>query len=304
MSASRGLEGRKVFDCIFLHDSSSRLSLVSSAVIRVFIAGLRFLCSLCPSGATAQNNVSSRSHAIFSIALKRQITAAIPPDTPCSGYKNSCSSEKAPAGVSSRVVFSLLHFVDLAGSERAKKSKTGGQHFAEGVAINSGLLALAKVIRALTQRQKKKGQQQQQQHHVPYRDSKLTRLLEPVLGGNSKALMIACVSPAEKDMNETIQTLDYAARARLIKNSPTINTTSTGDLIASLKDEIARLKRLLSAREAAGERPRLHQVAGKVAGVCSMIICSACVLPSLYPFSVCSSLILYWSLLICLPACW
>ncbi|KAL8446852.1 hypothetical protein Emag_004613 [Eimeria magna] len=210
------------------------------------------------TGATAQNNTSSRSHAIFSIFLKQQIWCS-----PSSGG-DRCAEEAMNLGGSpaasaapSRVVFSLLQFADLAGSERGKKSGTRGQRQVEGIAINSGLLALAKVIRALTQQQKRKTHhqqqqqqlQQQRQQHVPYRDSKLTRLLEPVLGGNSKAVMIACVSPAEKDLQETVQTLDYAARARLIQNNPTINTKSTGDLIASLREEIQKLKLLLSARE-------------------------------------------------------
>ncbi|KAL8425086.1 hypothetical protein Efla_001475 [Eimeria flavescens] len=215
--------------------------------------------------ATAQNNASSRSHAIFSIFLKQQISSVTPSSQGGSQKeKTAGSSDSLPAvDVSSRVVFSLLQFADLAGSERGKKSGTGGQRLAEGIAINSGLLALANVIRALTQQQKRKTLQQQQpqqqqlrQLHVPYRDSKLTRLLEPVLGGNSKAIMIACVSPAGRDLSETAQTLDYAARARLIRNNPTINTKPTGDIIECLKAEILKLKRLLSAKETAESEPR------------------------------------------------
>lgn len=210
------------------------------------------------SGATAQNNVSSRSHAIFSVTLKQQITPVCRPQGP--GIEKQSDGHKGNngSGFTSRVLFSLLHFVDLAGSERGKKSAAEGQRLTEGIAINSGLLALAKVIRALTQQQKKKGQNHQ--HHVPYRDSKLTRLLEPVLGGNSKALMIACVSPSERDMSETAQTLDYAARARLIKNSPTVNTKPTSDLIASLRQEIQRLKHLLGSKETAGDLRSLFTV--------------------------------------------
>ncbi|KAL8274697.1 hypothetical protein Esti_001412 [Eimeria stiedai] len=215
------------------------------------------------TGSTAQNNASSRSHAIFSIFLKQQIwCSSSSTGCRCAEEAVNSSGNQAASAASSRVVVSLVQFADLAGSERGKKSGTGGQRLAEGIAINSGLLALAKVIRALTQQQKRKmhehqqqQQRQEQQHqlrrqrHVPYRDSKLTRLLEPVLGGNSKAVMIACVSPAAKDLHETVQTLDYAARARLIQNDPTINTKPTGDLIASLREEILKLKLLLSARE-------------------------------------------------------
>ncbi|KAL8433243.1 hypothetical protein ACSSS7_004028 [Eimeria intestinalis] len=238
-----------------LHQGSRKRITGSSAYLR--------FCTFSTSGATAQNSASSRSHAIFSIFLKQQVRCS---SSSCGascveGALNPSGSQAASAA-SSRVVFSLLQFADLAGSERGKKSGTGGKRQAEGIAINSGLLALAKVIRALTRQQKRKmhHHQQQQQHqppqqqkqrrqHVPYRDSKLTRLLEPVLGGNSKALMIACVSPAAKDLHETVQTLDYAARARLIQNNPSINTKPTGDLIASLREEIFKLKLLLSAKE-------------------------------------------------------
>ena len=108
-----------------------------------------------------------------------------------------------------------FHFVDLAGSERAKRTGATGSTLKEGISINKGLLALGNVISALTEEGKK--------GHVPYRDSKLTRILQDSLGGNSRTSMIACVSPAEVNFEETLNTLKYAFRARNIKNKPIVN---------------------------------------------------------------------------------
>ena len=109
-----------------------------------------------------------------------------------------------------------FHFVDLAGSERAKRTGATGNTLKEGISINKGLLALGNVISALTEEGKKN-------NHVPYRDSKLTRILQDSLGGNSRTSMIACVSPAEINCEETLNTLKYASRARNIKNKPIVN---------------------------------------------------------------------------------
>lgn len=94
-----------------------------------------------------------------------------------------------------------------------KKTKATGDRAKEGIAINSGLLAMGKVIHALNDRSS----------HVPYRDSKLTRLLQDSLGGNSQTLMIACISPADSNFGETLNTLNYASRARNIKNRVMVN---------------------------------------------------------------------------------
>lgn len=102
-----------------------------------------------------------------------------------------------------------FHFVDLAGSERAKKTGATGATLKEGISINKGLLSLGNVISALTEESKKN-------QHVPYRDSKLTRILQDSLGGNSRTVMIACCSPAETNYEETLNTLKYANRARNI----------------------------------------------------------------------------------------
>ena len=110
-----------------------------------------------------------------------------------------------------------FHFVDLAGSERAKKTGATGSVLKEGININKSLLALGNVISSLTDTSKAGGM------HVPYRDSKLTRILQDSLGGNSRTSMIACCSPAETNYEETLNTLKYASRARNIKNKPVVN---------------------------------------------------------------------------------
>uniref|UniRef100_A0A3P8V674 Kinesin-like protein KIF21B n=1 Tax=Cynoglossus semilaevis TaxID=244447 RepID=A0A3P8V674_CYNSE len=128
-----------------------------------------------------------------------------------------------------------FHFVDLAGSERLKRTGATGERAREGISINCGLLALGNVISALGDQAKKAG-------HVPYRDSKLTRLLQDSLGGNSRTMMIACVSPSDRDFMETLNTLKYANRARNIKNKVVVNQDKTSQQINSLRAEIARLQ--------------------------------------------------------------
>jgi hypothetical protein len=116
----------------------------------------------------------------------------------------------------------------------------------EGISINSGLLALGNVISAL-------GDPTKKATHVPYRDSRLTRLLQDSLGGNSRTIMIACVSPADNSFNETLNTLRYANRARNIKNHAVVNRDPTTVLIASLRKELADLK--LELRALRGDEP-------------------------------------------------
>ncbi|KAA0707897.1 Kinesin-like protein KIF21B [Triplophysa tibetana] len=128
-----------------------------------------------------------------------------------------------------------FHFVDLAGSERLKRTGATGERAREGISINCGLLALGNVISALGDQSKKAG-------HVPYRDSKLTRLLQDSLGGNSQTVMIACVSPSDRDFMETLSTLKYANRARNIKNKVIVNQDKTSQQISALRAEIARLQ--------------------------------------------------------------
>uniref|UniRef100_A0A8C6N272 Kinesin family member 4 n=1 Tax=Mus spicilegus TaxID=10103 RepID=A0A8C6N272_MUSSI len=164
--------------------------------------------------STAMNSQSSRSHAIFTISIEQRKK----------NDKNSSFRSK-------------LHLVDLAGSERQKKTKAEGDRLKEGININRGLLCLGNVISALGD--DKKG------NFVPYRDSKLTRLLQDSLGGNSHTLMIACVSPADSNLEETLNTLRYADRARKIKNKPIINIDPQAAELNHLKQQVQQLQILL-----------------------------------------------------------
>lgn len=136
-------------------------------------------------------------------------------------------------------VTSKFHFVDLAGSERLKRTAAQGERVKEGISINAGLHALGNVISALGDPAKSK-----RTTHIPYRDSKLTRLLQDSLGGNAHTLMIACVSPTEYNVSETINTLQYANRARNIKNKAEINEVEIGwDDIEYLQHQLLKLRK-------------------------------------------------------------
>lgn len=134
--------------------------------------------------------------------------------------------------------YSKLNLVDLAGSERQSKTKAQGQRLKEANKINLSLSALGNVISALISKKKV---------HVPYRDSKLTRILEDSLGGNTKTLMMAAVSPADSNIEETISTLRYASRASRIQNKPKINEDPRDAKIKEFKKELDNLKRALGS---------------------------------------------------------
>ncbi|EZA53931.1 hypothetical protein DMN91_012103 [Ooceraea biroi] len=181
------------------------------------------------TGSTQMNTQSSRSHAIFTLYIKQQRCIKIEDpdaDVDTSGAELANEFETLTA---------KFHFVDLAGSERLKRTGATGDRAKEGISINCGLLALGNVISALGDKTKKA-------LHVPYRDSKLTRLLQDSLGGNSQTVMIACVSPSDRDFMETLSTLKYANRARNIKNKVTINQDKSSRTIASLRREIQQLQ--------------------------------------------------------------
>lgn len=129
-----------------------------------------------------------------------------------------------------------LNLVDLAGSERANKTGATGERMKEATKINLSLSALGNVISALVDGKTK---------HVPYRDSKLTRLLQDSLGGNTKTLMIACISPADYNYEETLSTLRYASRAKSIQNKPKINEDPKDAMLREYQNEIEKLKNLL-----------------------------------------------------------
>ncbi|OAD60477.1 Chromosome-associated kinesin KIF4, partial [Eufriesea mexicana] len=180
------------------------------------------------TGATAMNAYSSRSHAIFTVCIYQQ--------------------EKNDLNTATTAKF---HLVDLAGSERSKKTQATGERFKEGVNINKGLLALGNVISQLGEGGPTT--------YVGYRDSKLTRLLQDSLGGNSITLMIACVSPADYNLDETLSTLRYADRACKIKNKPVINQDPKVSEINRLNKLVQELKLALIDNEIKTSCPLEHQ---------------------------------------------
>ncbi|CAN1323914.1 Kinesin-like protein KIN-4A [Linum perenne] len=185
------------------------------------------------TGSTNMNNQSSRSHAIFTITLEqmRKNNPAFPGD----GSPNNSMNDE--------YLCAKLHLVDLAGSERVKRTGSDGLRFKEGIHINKGLLALGNVISALGDEKKRK-----EGVHVPYRDSKLTRLLQDSLGGNSRTFMIACISPADINAEETLNTLKYANRARNIQNKPVVNRDPMSSEMLKMRQQLEYLQAELCTR--------------------------------------------------------
>uniref|UniRef100_A0A667WW94 plus-end-directed kinesin ATPase n=1 Tax=Myripristis murdjan TaxID=586833 RepID=A0A667WW94_9TELE len=174
--------------------------------------------------ATNMNETSSRSHAVFTIVFTQRKH-----DT-----ETDLSTEKV----------SKISLVDLAGSERADSTGAKGTRLKEGANINKSLTTLGKVISALAEVSKKK----KKSDFIPYRDSVLTWLLRENLGGNSRTAMVAALSPADINYDETLSTLRYADRAKNIKCNAVINEDPNNKLVRELKDEVARLKDLLRAQ--------------------------------------------------------
>ncbi|XP_019349379.1 kinesin-like protein KIF1B isoform X4 [Alligator mississippiensis] len=174
--------------------------------------------------ATNMNETSSRSHAVFTIVFtqKRHDT------------ETDLSTEKV----------SKISLVDLAGSERADSTGAKGTRLKEGANINKSLTTLGKVISALAEVSKKK----KKTDFIPYRDSVLTWLLRENLGGNSRTAMVAALSPADINYDETLSTLRYADRAKQIKCNAVINEDPNAKLVRELKEEVTRLKDLLRAQ--------------------------------------------------------
>ena len=167
-------------------------------------------------GATLMNADSSRSHSIFTITVE-------------------CSQRRAgdPSDAEPHITVGKLNLVDLAGSERQAKTGSTGDRLKEATKINLSLSALGNVISALVDGKSS---------HIPYRDSKLTRLLQDSLGGNTKTVMIANLGPADYNFDETMSTLRYANRAKNIKNKPKINEDPKDAMLREFQEEIARLK--------------------------------------------------------------
>ncbi|XP_051506257.1 kinesin-like protein kif7 isoform X2 [Myxocyprinus asiaticus] len=176
------------------------------------------------TGATQMNPQSSRSHTIFTVLMEQRR-----------------GGSRAASGTL-QILSSKFHFVDLAGSERILKTGNTGERLKESIQINSGLLALGNVIGAL-------GDPKRKGTHIPYRDSKITRILKDSLGGNAKTLMIACISPSSSDFDESLNTLNYAKRARNIQNQATVNCRGEPDRVEGLELQIKALRRALENRQ-------------------------------------------------------
>ncbi|XKL68990.1 hypothetical protein PGB90_006759 [Kerria lacca] len=213
-------------------DTKKRYELKESKEIGVYVKGLRsFVCKSVKEiehvmnvgnrnrtiGATDMNEHSSRSHAIFMITVEM----------------SDLNTSK------SQVRVGKLNLVDLAGSERQTKTGATGDRLKEASKINLSLSALGNVISALVD---------EKCQYIPYRDSKLTRLLQDSLGGNSKTLMVANIGPASYNYDESLTTLRYANRAKNIQNQPRINEDPKDALIRQYQEEIERLKNLLIER--------------------------------------------------------
>ncbi|KAI8341650.1 hypothetical protein BC941DRAFT_466551 [Chlamydoabsidia padenii] len=245
------------------------------------------------TGSTDMNAKSSRSHAIFTVTLKQEKWVASKSSPTKSNSSSVRNRETAPSPVGSRssvvgmnrrasslnvkamvgqmeqrqatsedgedgewmIMHSKFHFVDLAGSERLKRTAAEGDRRKEGININAGLLALGNVISALAS-DPHNINGSKKAAHIPYRDSKLTRLLQDSLGGNATTLMIACISSSELNLTETVNTIKYAHRARNIKNKVERNEAEdwmTNDnpdflrsLITKLKSDIRTMRSLSS----------------------------------------------------------
>lgn len=182
--------------------------------------------------ATNMNDVSSRSHAIFTLSFSQMVKH------PDSGK----GSEKV----------SVINLVDLAGSERVSKTGATDERLKEGASINVSLSALGRVISALALASSKKNV------FIPYRDSVLTWLLTQSLGGNAKTIMLAAISPSADNFEETLSTLRYADRAKLIVNRAVVNEDPQTKLVRELRAEIERLKAMVSGGASGPDSPLIR----------------------------------------------
>ncbi|RNF09386.1 putative Unc104-like kinesin [Trypanosoma rangeli] len=186
------------------------------------------------SEATAMNAFSSRSHAVFVITLTQRRTK---------GQLVTTTTSK-------------LNLVDLAGSERVSKSMAKGKRLTEGANINKSLMCLGNVISSLAEEQ-----ELGRQRHIPYRDSVLTWILKDNLGGNSKTVMLATISPSSAQYEETMSTLRYAERAKKIVNKAVVNESNNNEVIAALQKEIEQLKCQLQGASDSDRGGLLEQLA-------------------------------------------
>nr|XP_033798728.1 kinesin-like protein KIF7 isoform X2 [Geotrypetes seraphini] len=204
------------------------------------VEGLDEVLSLLEMGNTAKhtaatqiNMQSSRSHTIFTITMEQRRGAG--------RISQLTLKDQVSVLGSGQVLTSKFHFVDLAGSERILKTGNTGERLKESIQINSGLLALGNVISAL-------GDPRRKSSHIPYRDSKITRILKDSLGGNAKTVMIACLNPSSSDFDESLNTLNYASRAQNIKNKATVNCRGEAECVKDLELQVRNLQRALEQR--------------------------------------------------------
>jgi hypothetical protein len=179
--------------------------------------------------ATKMNDRSSRSHSVFTVKIAQKVIS-------------SGESEEAASNLTAKI-----NLVDLAGSERVAKTEAEGSTLKEATMINKrystmysslmwfSLSVLGTVINALADPKKRK-------EYIPFRDSKLTRLLQESLGGNTVTIMLAAVGPADRNYDETLNTLQYASRAKNIQNTSKKNETNPAKIVKELREEIERLK--------------------------------------------------------------
>ncbi len=179
--------------------------------------------------ATKMNRVSSRSHALFVLTVKSELVS-----------ENGIS----------KVRMSKFTLVDLAGSERQKSTAAESDRLKEACNINNSLLCLGQVINALVDREKGK------LNHVVFRNTNLTFLLRDSFGGNSKTCLVATVSPSHTSLTETVSTLKFAQRAKLIKNTAVLNENTCGGSVVDLQLEIARLRAELELKQSSIEQTR------------------------------------------------
>uniref|UniRef100_A0A3B5RDU3 Kinesin family member 7 n=1 Tax=Xiphophorus maculatus TaxID=8083 RepID=A0A3B5RDU3_XIPMA len=227
-----------------IHIREDKGNIVLCGVKESEVEGLDEVLSLLESGNTARhtgstqmNPNSSRSHTIFTLHMDQR--------------RGSTRLYATAGSTGPQVLSSKFHFVDLAGSERILRTGNTGERLKESIQINSGLLALGNVIGAL-------GDPKRKGSHIPYRDSKITRILKDSLGGNSKTLMIACISPSSSDFDESLNTLNYATRARNIQNRATVNCKREPDRVEGLEQQIKALRRALENRQRSETRIIAH----------------------------------------------
>uniref|UniRef100_A0A8C7MEZ7 Kinesin family member 21A n=1 Tax=Oncorhynchus kisutch TaxID=8019 RepID=A0A8C7MEZ7_ONCKI len=238
--STRDVDGKRQKSTIKIHeDASGGIYTVGVTTRTVTSEAEMMQClklgALSRTTASTQMNIqSSRSHAIFTIHLC-QVRVCTPDDSESNETDGRLANGSSKISSEFETLTAKFHFVDLAGSERLKRTGATGDRAKEGISINCGLLALGNVISALGDRSKRST-------HVPYRDSKLTRLLQDSLGGNSQTVMIACISPSDRDFMETLSCLNYANRARNIKNKVMVNQDKASQQISALRTDIARLQ--------------------------------------------------------------